>query len=87
MHSVADNISDVVSPFGDTILAEAELKLGHFTAKFIGELVSDKLLDKILPIHSSRLETTGVKVLLITLGHKHTISDADLKFYTSPLHS
>jgi hypothetical protein len=78
----------VVSSFGDTILVELGLHAGFdLTAKLANDLVFDKPLKKILPIHSNRLETTGVKVLLITLRYKHTMSDAALGFYRSSLHS
>ncbi|KAF8882168.1 hypothetical protein CPB84DRAFT_1791095 [Gymnopilus junonius] len=40
-----------------------------------------------VPIHSNRLETTGVKVLLVTLKYKHTMSDAALGFFRSSMHS
>ena len=43
-------------------------------------------IKKIVPIHSGRLETTGVKVLLVTLKYKHTMSDAALGFYRSSMH-
>jgi len=87
----AEVADDVVSSFGDTILVELGLYaghgLGHLIAKAADELVPDKLLEKILPIHSSRLETTSTKDLLITLRHKHTMSDAKLGFYRSSFHS
>ena len=78
----------VVTSFGDTILVELGIHAGFdLTTKVANDLVFDKPLKKVLPIHSRRLETTGVKVLLITLQHKHTMSDAALGFYRSSLHS
>jgi hypothetical protein len=88
---VDDVANDLVSSFGDTILVElgmwAESELGHLAAEAANDLLPDKLLEKILPVHSSRSETTDVKVLKITLRHKHTMSDAALGFYRSSLHS
>jgi len=78
----------VVTSFGDTILVELGMHAGFdLTTKVANDLVFKKPLNKLLPIHSRRLETTGVKVLLITLKHKHTMSDAALGFYRSSLHS
>ena len=92
MTPVADEVAnDIVSSFGDTILVElglwAESELGHLAADAVNDLVSDKLFEKILPIHSNRSEKTDVKVLKITLRYKHTMSDAALGFYRSSLHS
>ncbi|KAE9398070.1 hypothetical protein BT96DRAFT_921053 [Gymnopus androsaceus JB14] len=67
-------VSDfVVSTFGDTILAANDLIIEH-GIKFA------------VPIYSSRLETTHVKVLLITLKFKHTVEDAALGFFRSSVH-
>ncbi|KIM42125.1 hypothetical protein M413DRAFT_10359 [Hebeloma cylindrosporum] len=82
-------VADVVATsFGDTIFVELGIHAGFdLTTKLANDLVFDMPLKKILPIHSRRLETTGVKVLLITLRYKHTMSDAALGFYRSSLHS
>ncbi|KAF8953180.1 hypothetical protein BDZ97DRAFT_628668 [Flammula alnicola] len=82
-------VSDiVVTTLGDTILVELGLHVGFdLTTKVANDLVFDHTIKKIVPIHSKRLETTAVKVLLITLKYKHTISDAALGFYRSSLHS
>ncbi|KAF8156714.1 hypothetical protein B0H34DRAFT_710311 [Crassisporium funariophilum] len=82
-------VSDVfVTSFGDTILVELGLHAGYdLTTKVANDLVFDKTIKKLVPIHSSRLETTGVKVLLITLKYKHTMTDAALGFYRSSLHA
>jgi predicted nicotinamide N-methyase len=82
-------VSDiVVTSFGDTIFVELGMHVGFdLTTKLANDLVFDKPIKKLVPIHSSRLETTGVKVLLITLKYKHTMSDAALGFYRSSLHS
>jgi hypothetical protein len=81
-------VSDVVvSSFGDTILVEMGLHAGfELTTKVANDLVIDKSIKHIVPIHSKRLETTGVKVLLITLKYKHTVEDAALGFYRSSVH-
>ncbi|KDR68452.1 hypothetical protein GALMADRAFT_257184 [Galerina marginata CBS 339.88] len=82
-------VSDVVvGSFGDTILVELGLHAGFdLTVKAADDLVFDHTIKKLVPIHSQRLETTGVKVLLITLRYKHTMSDAALGFYRSSMHS
>ena len=76
-----------VTIFGDSILVELGLQTGfELTGKAANDLVLSKALKAVIPIHSKRLETTGVKVLLITLRHKQTMSDAALGFYRSSLH-
>lgn len=82
-------VSDVVvGTLGDTILVEIGLHAGfEMTTKVANDLIFDGAVKKMVPIHSGRLETTGVKVLLITLKYKHTMSDAALGFYRSSMHS
>ncbi|KAJ7627699.1 hypothetical protein DFH06DRAFT_1227889 [Mycena polygramma] len=78
---------EVLSTFGDTILVELGIHAGFsLTAQVANDLVIDKPLKAIIPIHSKRLETTGVKVLLITLKYKITMTDAALGFYRSSVH-
>jgi hypothetical protein len=81
-------ISDVVlSSLGDTILVEIGLHTGfELSAKAANDLVFDHTAKKLIPIHSERLETHAIKVLLITLSYKHTMGDAALGFYRSSLH-
>jgi hypothetical protein len=81
-------ISDVVlSSLGDTILVEIGLHSGfELSAKAANDLVIDHTAKKLIPIHSARLETNAIKVLLITLVYKHTMEDAALGFYRSSLH-
>lgn len=81
-------VSDAVfSSFGDTILVELGLHAGFdVTTKIADDLVIDKSIKHMIPIHSKRLETTGVKVLLVTIPYKHTLEDAELGFYRSSLH-
>ncbi|KAF9041194.1 hypothetical protein BJ165DRAFT_1350295 [Panaeolus papilionaceus] len=81
-------VSDVVvSTFGSTIFVEIGLKAGFEGAtKLANDLVFSKAINKIVPIHSDRLETTGVKVLLITLKFKCTMEDAALGFYRGSVH-
>lgn len=81
-------VSDVVvSTFGSTIFVEIGLKAGFEGAtKLANDLVFSKAINKIVPIHSDRLETTGVKVLLITLKFKCTMKDAALGFYRGSVH-
>jgi len=81
-------VSDVVvGSLGDTILVELALRGGfELTTKVANDLVFNKTINKVVPIHSKRLETTGVKVLLITLQHKSAVRDAALGFYRSSIH-
>ncbi|PPQ92130.1 hypothetical protein CVT25_007961 [Psilocybe cyanescens] len=82
-------VSDVVvGSLGDTVLVELGIHAGFgLTTKLANDLVFDHTIKKVVPIHSERLETTAVKVLLITLKYKHTMADAALGFYRSSLHS
>lgn len=78
---------EVVSTFGDTILVELGLHAGFKVAvDAANDLVIDKPVKAIIPIHSKRLETTAVKVLLITIKYKITMTDAALGFYRSSVH-
>ncbi|CAK5272136.1 unnamed protein product [Mycena citricolor] len=78
--------TEVISVFGDTILVEIGLHAGfEMTAAAADELVSEPI-KKIIPIHSKRLETTGVKELLITLKYKMTMTDAALGYFRSSVH-
>ena len=81
-------ISDaIVATLGDTILVEMGVHAGfEVTTKIANDLVLDKAIKAVVPIHSDRLNTTGVKELLITLKYKHTLEDASLGFYRSGLH-
>ncbi|KAF9475722.1 hypothetical protein BDN70DRAFT_883348 [Pholiota conissans] len=78
----------VVGTLGDSILVELGMHAGfELSTKLANDLVFDKSIKHVIPIHSKRLETTGCKVLLITLKYKHTMTDAALGFYRSSLHS
>ncbi|KAF9071855.1 hypothetical protein BDP27DRAFT_1321492 [Rhodocollybia butyracea] len=81
-------VSDlVVSSFGDTILVELGLHAGfELTTKAANDLVIEHGLQAAIPIYSNRLETTHVKVLLITLKFRHTVEDAALGFFRSSVH-
>ncbi|KAJ3559166.1 hypothetical protein NM688_g508 [Phlebia brevispora] len=81
-------ISDaIVSTLGDTILVEMGIHAGfEATTKIANDLVLDKALKAVIPIHSATFETTGIKELLITLPYKQTLTDASLGFYRSSLH-
>lgn len=81
-------VSDViVGTLGDSILVEIGVHTGfELTTKLANDLVIDKTVKHMIPIHSKRLETTGIKELLITLKYKHTIEDAALGFYRGSLH-
>ncbi|KAI0746945.1 hypothetical protein C8Q80DRAFT_1178487 [Daedaleopsis nitida] len=81
-------VSDVVvSTFGETILVEMGMHVGFdLTAKAANDLVFDGAIKTFVPIHSSRLETTGVKTMTITLKYKHVPEDASLGYYRSGIH-
>jgi len=77
----------VFSSVGDSIIVDAAVHTGgELTAKAADDLLLDGAIKKVVPLHSARLETTGVKTLIITLRYKHTITDASLGFYRSSLH-
>jgi hypothetical protein len=76
-----------VSSFGSTIIVDLGLSAGFaLTTKVANDLVFSKPLNKLIPIHSDRLETTGVKELTITLKFKLALEDAALGFYRGSLH-
>ncbi|KAG6917756.1 hypothetical protein DXG01_001161 [Tephrocybe rancida] len=81
-------VSEVITAsLGDSILVELGMHTGfELSAKAANDLVFKKPLDAVLPLHSKRLETTGVKILMITLKYKHIIDDAALGFYRSSVH-
>ena len=81
-------VSDVVvSTFGDTILVEMGMHAGFsLTAKAANDLIFDGAIHALVPIHSSRLETTGVKTMTITIKYKHLPDDAAIGFYRSGIH-
>ncbi|KAI0635315.1 hypothetical protein C8Q77DRAFT_1054783 [Trametes polyzona] len=81
-------VSDVVvSTLGDTILVEMGMHIGFdLTTKAANDLIFDGAIKEVVPIHSRRLETTGVKTMTITLKYKHVPEDASLGFYRSGLH-
>lgn len=81
-------VSDaIVATLGDSILVEIGVHTGfELTTKLANDLVIDKPLNHLIPIHSVRLQTTGIKEILITLKYKHTMEDAALGFYRGSLH-
>ncbi|EGO03533.1 hypothetical protein SERLA73DRAFT_83585 [Serpula lacrymans var. lacrymans S7.3] len=81
-------VSDaVLSTVGDGILVEMGLHTGfELTAKAADDLIGDGAIKKMVPLYSTRLETTNVKTILITLKYKHTVEDASLGFFRSSLH-
>ena len=81
-------VSDmVVSTVGDSILVEIPMHLGFDIAtKLANDLVFEKPISHVVPLHSSRLETTRVKTMTITLKYKHTVEDAALGFYRGSVH-
>lgn len=56
------------------------------STKLANDLVIGGPLEKMLPIYSERLSSTGVKVLLITLKFKHIVEVASLGFFRSSVH-
>lgn len=81
-------VSDViVSSLGDTILVEMGMHVGfELSTKAANDLLFEHPISHAIPLHSSRLETTGVKTMTITLKYKHLSDDAALGFYRSGLH-
>ncbi|KAH7910350.1 hypothetical protein BJ138DRAFT_1153138 [Hygrophoropsis aurantiaca] len=81
-------VSDaMMSTVGDSILLEMGLHTGfELSTKAADDLILDGAIKKVVPLHSNRLETTGVKTMTITLSYKHTIEDASLGFFRSSLH-
>ncbi|KAK0211491.1 hypothetical protein IW262DRAFT_368879 [Armillaria fumosa] len=81
-------VSDlVVGSLGDTILVEMGMHAGfEATTKIANDLVIDKAVKHMIPTHSKMLETTNVKVILITLKFKQTMEDAALGFFRSSVH-
>lgn len=78
---------EVISTFGDTIFVELGIHAGFsLTAAAANDLVIEKPLKAVIPIHSKRLDTTAIKELLITLKYKITMTDAALGFYRSSVH-
>ncbi|TFK28582.1 hypothetical protein FA15DRAFT_665299 [Coprinopsis marcescibilis] len=77
-----------VATFGSTIIVEMGLSAGFsLTTKVANDLVFSKPINKLVPIHSARLQTTGVKVLTITLKNKLAMEeDAALGFYRGSSH-
>ncbi|KAG2003405.1 hypothetical protein CC2G_004007 [Coprinopsis cinerea AmutBmut pab1-1] len=81
-------ISEVaVATFGSTILVQLGLRGGFSLAtKGANDLLISKPINKLIPIHSDVLETTGVKILTITLKFKLAMEDAALGFYRGSAH-
>ena len=81
-------VSDVViDTFGDTLLVEVGLSIGFAaSAKVANDLIIEHTIKHMIPAPSARLQTTGVKELLITLKYKHTLEDAQLGFFRSSVH-
>lgn len=50
------------------------------------DLVFDKTIKAMIPVHSTVLETTGVKTLLVTVKYKHSREDAILGYFRSSVH-
>ncbi|KAF6757689.1 hypothetical protein DFP72DRAFT_989211 [Ephemerocybe angulata] len=88
VHTVIVATVPALSSFGDTILVELGLNAGFsLGTKMANDLVFDKPLGKLLPLHDARLETTTVKELTITLKFKLAMEDANLGFFRGSVHS
>ncbi|KAL5514452.1 hypothetical protein ACEPAG_2540 [Sanghuangporus baumii] len=84
MGPVSDVVIDTV---GDSLLVEIGLNVGfEASSKVANDLVIEHTIKHIIPAPSARLQTTGVKELLITLKYKHTLEDAQLGFFRSSVH-
>ena len=64
-------VSDIiVGTLGDSLVVELGTHVGFkLTTKVANDLVFDKTSNLLIPIHSARLQTTGVKMLLIDVWH------------------
>ncbi|KAJ7749310.1 hypothetical protein DFH07DRAFT_557295 [Mycena maculata] len=79
--------AEVISMFGDTILVELGIHAGfEVTEMAANDLFLEAPIQHVIPIHSKRLESTGIKELVITLKYKITMTDAALGFYRSSVH-
>ncbi|KAF9240481.1 hypothetical protein BU15DRAFT_45880 [Melanogaster broomeanus] len=84
MGPVSDAIASTV---GDSIFVEMGIHTGfELTTKTADDLIGDGAIKRIVPFHSTRLETTSVKTMAITLMYKHTVEDASLGFFRSSFH-
>ena len=81
-------VSDVViGTIGDSLLVEIGLNVGFdASARVANDLIIEHTVKHIIPAPSARLQTTGVKQLLVTLKYKHTLEDAQLGFFRSSVH-
>ncbi|KAJ3522891.1 hypothetical protein NMY22_g11691 [Coprinellus aureogranulatus] len=76
-----------LTSFGGNILVQLTLEAGFsLGTKAANDLVFSKPLNKLLPLHDARLETTAIKELIITLKYKLTMEDAQLGFFRSSVH-
>jgi len=82
-------ISDILtSSIDSSILVELGSHAAFSAVTWAGdELLIDKPLNKIIPVHEANLATTGIKTLTITLKYKHTVTDAQLGFFRSASHA
>ncbi|KAJ7057761.1 hypothetical protein C8F01DRAFT_1150989 [Mycena amicta] len=79
--------AEVIGAFGDTIVVELGLHASlELTTAAANDLVIDKPLKAVIPIHEKRLSTTNVTILCITLKYKITMTDAAVGFFRSSIH-
>lgn len=71
---------------GGTLIVEIGLAAGFAVGTAAAnDLIFKGPFDKMIPIYSSRLQTTAVKVLVATIQYKHTMTDAELGYFRSTL--
>ena len=76
-----------VAVFGGSIFVQMGLQAGFsVTTSMANNLVISSPLNKMIPIYSTRLQTTAVKVMLVTITYRHTMTDAGLGFFRSSQH-
>ncbi|KAF8321537.1 hypothetical protein DL93DRAFT_2130017 [Clavulina sp. PMI_390] len=86
----------VVSTIGDSIVVEMGLHTGfEISTKASNTISPNKArttnmyhpVKHAIPVHSKKLETTGVKTLLITAPYKHNQLDAALGYFRASVHA
>ncbi|KAG6807008.1 hypothetical protein H0H92_009170, partial [Tricholoma furcatifolium] len=84
MDPVLDAIAQTL---GDSIVVEIGTHTSaELSTKIANDLVFYKPINAIIPIHSKRLETTGVTKMLIMLKYKHIREVAALGYYRGSVH-
>ncbi|KAF8321549.1 hypothetical protein DL93DRAFT_2147567 [Clavulina sp. PMI_390] len=75
------------SSIGSSIVVEMGLHAGFELSNNVADDLLGDQVDHIIPVYSNRLETTGVKTLLITAPYKHNQLDAALGYFRASVHA